>query len=81
MITAAAILVGLFAAWLLFRTFFDDFENFKECVGYWFTPDIISLFRGEWMENEWASAKIFLYFAICVGSGYGTYWGLHKRLG
>lgn len=51
MITAASILAGALMAWLLFKIFFDDFEDLMECVRYWLTPDIVSAFRGEWTED------------------------------
>jgi hypothetical protein len=81
MIIAASIAVALLVAWLLFRVFFDDFADFVESIGYWFTPDIISLFRGEWAEDQWASMKLFLYGALCIGSGFATSFGLHKLFG
>jgi hypothetical protein len=78
MIPVASILIGLLMAWLLFRFFFDDFGDFMECIRFWLTPDIVSLFRGEWMENEWATMKVFLYFGLSVGSGFATNFGLHR---
>jgi len=81
MIIAASIVIGLVVAWLLFRVFFNNFADFTECVGYWFTPDIISMFRGEWAEDRWASLKLFLYVALCVASGFATSIGLHKLFG
>ena len=78
MITAASILVGALVAWLLFKVFFEDFGDFMECVRYWFTPDIISAFRGEWTEDQWASMKLFLYLGLSIASGILTNVGLHK---
>ncbi len=66
---------------VLFRVFFDDLSDFLECVGYWFTPDIISLFRGEWAEDQWAEAKLFLYLGLSFGVGALTYCGMGKLLG
>lgn len=81
MIIAASILTGLLMAWPLFHIFFENFDDFMECVGYWFTPDIISAFRGEWTEDQWAELKFFVYGALCVGSGLVTFFGLHKFFG
>jgi hypothetical protein len=78
MITLASILIGSSMAGVLFRYFFDDFGDFMECVRFWITPDIISMFQGEWLENEWASMKLLLYFGLSAGSGFGTYFGLHE---
>jgi len=80
-ILLASIAVGILVAWLLFGTFFGDFAGFLECARYWFTPDIISLFRGEWSEDWWASAKLSLYMALCAGSGISAYFALHKIFG
>jgi hypothetical protein len=81
MIILASIVVGIGMAALLFRVFFDDLEDLGECVKYWLTPDIISMFRGEWAEDQWASLKLMAYLFFCVGSGWLTDIGLHKLFG
>jgi hypothetical protein len=81
MIIAVSILVGCLMAWLLFRSFFDDLADLMECVQYWLTPDIISVFRGEGTEDRWAQMKLMLYVGLSVGSGFATYFGLQKLFG
>ena len=81
MILAASILAGMFVAWLLFDTCFEDGADFLECVRYYFTPDILSMLRGEWAEDWWAEFKLGIYLAVSVGGGCLTYFGLHKWLG
>lgn len=81
MIVATSILVGCLMAWVLFRIFFDDLTDLVECLRFWVTPDIISAFRGEWAEDQWAETKLFAYLAFSVGSGVATYFGLHKWFG
>jgi hypothetical protein len=56
-------LYGL-VGWVLFK----DWDNFWDCVKFWLTPDIISLFRGEWMEDQWAQMKLFVWLALCAGA-------------
>jgi hypothetical protein len=81
MILAISILVGVVVVLVLFQFFFDSFGDFLECVRYWLTPDIVSLFRGEWAEDQWASMKLFVDCAVSIGSGLLTCFGLHKHFG
>lgn len=81
MILAASILVSVLVAWLFFDTFFADWTDFLECVRYRFTPDILSMLRGEWAEDWWAEFKLGAYLALSAGGGVLTYWGLHRWLG
>ena len=69
-----AILVG----WLSFGFFFEDRSDFWECVRLYFTPEIISLFRGEWGDANWADLKLFVYFGLTLGCGWLTHAGLAK---
>lgn len=81
MILAASIAVGLLVAGLLFQAFFGDWDGFKECVRYYLTPDIISMFRGEWGEDGWAEMKLGVYVALCVGSGTFVFFKLTQLFG
>ena len=78
MITLVAVGVGVATALILFRVFFDNLGDFFECVRFWIMPDITSAFRGEWHDDQWSELKLFLYLALCVGSGFSTHYGLHK---
>ena len=59
------VLAGLFS----FRLFFSSGRDFVEAIRFYFQPDLISAFRGEWMEDKWASAKLFVWLAISVVAG------------
>ena len=72
-----AILVG----WLSFGFFFEDRSDFWECVRLYFTPEIITLFRGEWGDANWADFKLFFYFGFSLGCGWLTHAGLAKWFG
>lgn len=53
------------------KLFWNDLEDFLTSVRYWFTPDIISLFRGEWDRDWFEQMKIMLWGIVCFGFYYG----------
>ena len=66
---AAAIIgsiIGVAVLVLLFKPFFGAREGFFQCVKFWFTPDIISAFRGEYHE-DWLAAGAATGFGACYG--------------
>jgi hypothetical protein len=81
MIVLASIAVGAVMAAILFHIFFDDFADFADCLRLYFTPEIINAFRGEWHEGGWAYAKLLVYFGVCVGSGFLTFYSLTRHFG
>jgi hypothetical protein len=81
MIILASIVAALFSLYITFSLFFKDWDDFWECVRYYFTPDIVSAFRGEWMEDWWGSLKLGVYLLVAGASGTGTFFGLHRWLG
>ncbi len=56
-----------------FTLFFTNSEEFLECLRFTFTPDFISLFRGEWLEDQWGSLKLGVWLVVGIAAGYGTY--------
>jgi hypothetical protein len=58
---------------VLFKTFFRDRHEFAECVRFWFTPDAISLLRGEYFEDRWAQIKILVWLALGFVAGWSSY--------
>lgn len=44
---------------------FNSDEEFKEALGYWFTPDVISLFRGKYLKDRFAEFKLGILFFLC----------------
>jgi len=73
MIIAVSITIGLLVAWITFRSFFDDLSDFFDCLRLYFTPEIISIFRGEWRERNWADLKLLVYFGLSGGVGFLSY--------
>ncbi|MCK5861920.1 MAG: hypothetical protein KAH38_05510 [Candidatus Hydrogenedentes bacterium] len=55
--------VYFFWAWLIFK----DWDDFKTSLLFWFTPDVISLFRGQFFEDRWAEMKLGFWLACCGG--------------
>lgn len=76
----AAVVTALLAAKLLFRFFFEDSEEFWECVRFSFTPDMFSLFKGEYWEDKLKSMKLGVFLAICIGAGALVFLGLEDFL-
>ena len=74
-------IIGVAVLALLFKPFFGGREDFFRCVKFWFTPDIISAFRGEYHEDWLAEMKLFLWLAAGAATGLGTYFGLMKLFG
>jgi len=61
--------VYLLIGWVLF----SDWGEFWECVRFWLTPDVISLFRGEWGEDWWAEMKLGVFSLACAACVYGEF--------
>lgn len=68
-----SIIVSLAVGYMLYKLLFDDLDEFLHCIKFWLTPDIISLFRGQYYEDMWAEIKLILWLAITIGCGYGIY--------
>ncbi len=62
----------------LYHFLFDDMDDFTECLGAAFTPDIISLWKGEWFEGMAKSFKLGIFLWMSIGAGVLTYKGLSQ---
>jgi len=51
----------------LFRIFFVDENDYNESIRHTFTPNIISLFRGEYWRDRFNTARLQFYIFICIG--------------
>ncbi|WP_172251348.1 hypothetical protein [Saccharibacillus deserti] len=63
----------------IFRHGFSDEEDFNKSVRYSFTPDLFSLFKGRYIEDRIASAKLSFYIFVClavVAVEFGIVYGL-----
>lgn len=73
MAIAAGIVVGIIILAVLFKPLFGDGDGFVECLRYWLTPDILSLFRGEWSEDWWSEMKLAVWLICGGGLGFAAY--------
>lgn len=76
-----AIVISLLVAWRSFHFFFEDFYDFLSSFGkargsrnyylWWKEPR-------QWSEAATACAKVTLYLALVMGSGFLTYYSVRK---
>jgi hypothetical protein len=76
-----AVIAGTAVLVLLFRPFFGDKDGFFECIKFWFTPDIFSLFFGKYFHDIFSEMKLGLWIFCGVITGIGVHIGLMKLFG
>jgi len=76
-----AVIVGAAVAYCLFKPCFGDRDGFLNCVKFWLTPDIVSMFRGQYGEDWVAQTKLGAWIGASVLCGWGTHAGLMKLFG
>ncbi|KGX87662.1 hypothetical protein [Pontibacillus marinus] len=70
MIIGIALLIGFVVADYyifrsVFRMFFEDMDDFFECVRFDFQPDLFSFFKGE-LKRDWeAEFRLGTFFFLC----------------
>lgn len=50
---------------MVWRTFFGDWEDFKDAVYFWFSPRWLDWLRGEAFEDTWTNMKTLAFLIIC----------------
>lgn len=75
-----SLLVSVLVGRWLFGLIFDDWQDFCDCLRLSFTPDLISMFRGEYFEDLKQSFKLSIYLFAVIGSGALTYFGVGSLL-
>ena len=78
MAITCGIIAGVLVLVLLFKPFFGDVGGFWECIRFWLTPDVVSMFRGEWEEDWWSEMKLGLWLVCGGAAGFGVYTGVTK---
>ena len=63
------------------KLMFGSWSDFWEAIVFWFTPDILSAFTGEYWDDVWAEAKLFVFGLICAACVYGELLFVVKLLG
>jgi hypothetical protein len=94
MTIAFSIVAGVLAAWLSYRVLFYDSGDFSEGCGKLTAGFLRRRHRWLWQRDDpppppehfehesWSSGIRFLLFlAVSFGSGYFTYYQLHKHFG
>ena len=63
----ALIIINIFTIYkFLFNLIFIDEDDFNKSVKYSFTPDIISLFRGEYWKDRGGEIKLGFFIMLCI---------------
>ena len=52
------------------KLFFGDMAGFFESLRYWFTPNIISMFRGKWTQDVGHTWKLIIWLVVCFACVY-----------
>lgn len=50
----------------LYKLFFRNEDDFQESVRYTFTPNLYSLFKGEYFKDRMAEARLSFFVVCCV---------------
>lgn len=60
----------LFATPLYFlmgKWIYQDWHDFVDSLRFLYQPSWLSLLRGEWHEDNWATLKFFFFLCCCLG--------------
>ncbi|MBF4691965.1 hypothetical protein [Fusibacter ferrireducens] len=67
--TAVLLIILIIANYPLYKFFFslmfDTTDDFWECLRYYFTPDLFSLFRGEYFKDRVSEMRIGSFLVLC----------------
>ena len=64
--TCVAVCIPLY--YLYWRFIFGSWDDFLEVLRYWFQPNLLSLFRGEFGEDFHATLKMSFFLILSGGS-------------
>ena len=53
------------------KLFWKSWNDFFYSLRFWFTPEVISIFRGEWEEDWFETFKLLLWGLFCFAFFYG----------
>ena len=61
------IIINIFTVYrFLFNIIFDSVNEFNESFRYSLTPDIFSLFRGEYWKDRMGELKFEMFIGLCI---------------
>lgn len=53
---------------MLGKLLFSSWHGFWEALRFTLTPDLVSIFRGEWLEDQWTSLKLIIFLLLCAAA-------------
>lgn len=65
-IIALVIINSLTIYKLLFSLIFTDKDDFDKSVKYSLTPDIVSMFKGEYWKDRGGELKLGIFIILCI---------------
>lgn len=69
------IIINIFTVYkFLFNMMFSDMDDFNESLRYSFTPDVFSLFRGEYWKDQVGEFKLGFFIILCIIATAVEYW-------
>ena len=68
----SGVIVFILTAGVLFNMVFSSKDDFIDSVKYYFTPDVWSVFKGEFHQDFVAQGKLFIWLALSCLAGYGA---------
>ena len=63
--------------YLFWRWIFKCWEGFMECVRFWLTPDIVSMFRGEYGQDWVSELKLGWWIFVSAAAVALEYAAIH----
>jgi hypothetical protein len=73
-----SLIISIPLCFVIARVIFEDWEGFWHSFRLSLQPDLISMFRGEWLEDQWQTIKFYIFLivgaAVITGVYRGTVW-------
>lgn len=80
MIIIALIIINTFTVYrFIYHIIFRDSDDFNKSVRYSLTPNVISLFRGEYWKDRAGEFKLGVFITLCIiatALEYGIIYGI-----
>jgi hypothetical protein len=78
LIIGLLLVVNIPAFKAIFRMMFTSMDDFYESLRYVFTPDILSLFRGEYIDDWYGEMKVQFFVVLCGVLIFAEYTAISK---
>ena len=67
---AIGLLIGILTLVITFKPIFGGSKGFKESLGYWLKPDLLSFMHGEYQRDMMAEARLGIWLVVAFCSGF-----------